>query len=242
VTPKGHDEELQAAIRAQIGYLTNQLAKACLYDRRRCRTPPLQEEDEDEDDDGYGFANPFEERWTLGRWPLTQAHANQWESGFKLDIPEFSGCMQLKEFLDLVAAVEEILDFKGVPEDRQVFLVATKFWGRAAAWWQKLKQARVRKGKLKIISWEKLLRKMQPAFLPHNYLWTMYQRLQNWSQCLKSVDEYTELFYKLLAWVDLSESDEQLVSRYIGVCGHKSKTHWTSLTSIMFRRPTKGLY
>jgi hypothetical protein len=44
----------------------------------------------------------------------------------------------------------------------------------------------------------------------------MYQRLQNWSQGLKSVDEYTEEFHKLLARVDLSESDEQLVSRYIG--------------------------
>ena len=43
----------------------------------------------------------------------------------------------------------------------------------------------------------------------------MYQRLQNWSQSAKSVDEYMEEFYKLLAW-DLSELDEQLVSRYIG--------------------------
>jgi hypothetical protein len=115
-----------------------------------------------------------------------------------------------------VTAVEEILDFKGVPEGRRVSLVVTKFWGRAAVWWQQVKQTRVRQGKLKITSWEKLLTKMRPAFLPHNYLRTMYQRLQNWSQGLKSVDEYIEEFHKLLARVDLSESDEQLVSRYIG--------------------------
>ena len=30
------------------------------------------------------------------------------------------------------------------------------------------------------------------------------------------MDEYTDEFYKLLARVNLSESDEQLVSRYIG--------------------------
>jgi hypothetical protein len=63
-----------------------------------------------------------------------QDHANRWESGFKLDIPKFSVRMQLEEFLDWVVAVEEILDFKGVFEDRQVSLVATKFWGRVAAW------------------------------------------------------------------------------------------------------------
>jgi hypothetical protein len=72
--------------------------------------------------------------------PPAQAHANRWESGFKLDILEFSGGMQPEEFLDWVAAVEEILDFKEVPKDKRVSLVATKFWGRVAAWWQQLKQ------------------------------------------------------------------------------------------------------
>jgi hypothetical protein len=44
----------------------------------------------------------------------------------------------------------------------------------------------------------------------------MYQRLKNWSQGSKFVDEYTEELHKLLARVDLSELDEQLVSWYIG--------------------------
>jgi hypothetical protein len=133
-----------------------------------------------------------------------------------LDILEFLEGMQPEEFLDWVAAVEEILDFKRVPEDRRVSLVTTKFRGRAVAWWQQLKQTRVWQDKLKITSWEKLMKKMRPAFLPHNYLRTMYQRLQNWSQGSKSVDEYMEEFHKLLARVDLSELDDQLVSRYIG--------------------------
>ena len=60
------------------------------------------------------------------------------------------------------------------------------------------------------------MKKMRPTFLPHNYLQTMYQRLQNWNQGSKSVDEYMEGFHKLLARVDLSESDDQLVLRYIG--------------------------
>jgi hypothetical protein len=44
----------------------------------------------------------------------------------------------------------------------------------------------------------------------------MYQRLQNWSQGSKSIHEYTEVFYKLLAHVDLAKLDEQLVFQYIG--------------------------
>ena len=71
--------------------------------------------------------------------PLVSFNSNRWEFGFKLDIPEFKGCLQLEEFLDWVVAVEEILEFKEVPQDKRVSLVATKFIGHATAWWQQLK-------------------------------------------------------------------------------------------------------
>jgi hypothetical protein len=96
-----------------------------------------------EDENG----NLFVERGVHRHQPLVQAQANRWESGFKLDIPEFNGGLQPEEFLDWIAAVEEFLEFKGVPEDRQVSLVATKFRGRAILWWQQLKQSRTRLGK-----------------------------------------------------------------------------------------------
>jgi hypothetical protein len=46
-----------------------------------------------------------------------QAHANMWENGFKLDISEFQGGLQPEEFMDWVAAIGEVIHFKGVPED-----------------------------------------------------------------------------------------------------------------------------
>jgi hypothetical protein len=67
-----------------------------------------------EDDNG----NPFAERRVHMHHPLVQTQANRWESGFKLDIPEFNGGLQLEEFLDWIAAVKEVLEFKGVLEDR----------------------------------------------------------------------------------------------------------------------------
>jgi hypothetical protein len=96
-----------------------------------------------EDENG----NLFAERGVHRYQPLVQAQANRWESGFKLDIPEFNWVLQPEEFLDWIAAVEEVLEFKEVPEDRQVSLFATKFWGRATVWWQQLKQSRTRLGK-----------------------------------------------------------------------------------------------
>lgn len=83
---------------------------------------------------------------------------------------EFQGCLQPKEFLYWVAAVEKTLDFKEVSDDQRVSLVATKFRGRATAQWQQLKQSRVQHGKTKINSKEKLLKHMRATFLPHNHV------------------------------------------------------------------------
>ena len=103
-----------------------------------------------------------------------------------------------------------------MPQDKRVSLVATKFKGRAAAWWQQLKQSRIRQSKSKINTWEKFLKHMRAAFLPHNYMRTLYQQLHNLKQGTQSIDEYTREFYQLVARVDLADSEDQLVSRYIG--------------------------
>ncbi|GKC29296.1 putative reverse transcriptase domain-containing protein [Tanacetum coccineum] len=44
----------------------------------------------------------------------------------------------------------------------------------------------------------------------------MYQRLQNLKQGSKSVEDYTTEFYQLIARNDIQETEDQLVSRYIG--------------------------
>jgi DNA primase len=127
-----HSEAQFASLREQIAVLTRQLSIKNVQDRHRHIPHDLEEEDAHMENEN---GNPFAECGVHRHQPLVQAQANQWESGFKLDIPEFNGGLQPKEFFDWIAAVEEVLDFKRVPEDRRVSLVATKFRGRAAAWW-----------------------------------------------------------------------------------------------------------
>ncbi|XP_039123371.1 uncharacterized protein LOC120259988 [Dioscorea cayenensis subsp. rotundata] len=111
----------------------------------------------------------------------------RWESGIRVDISEFHGGLQAEEFLDWLTTVEEILEFKGVPDDRRVVLVATRLRGRATAWWQQLKLNCSTLAKDKINSWEKMKKHMHSNFLPHNY-----QRV-----------------------IFIQESTDQLVARYI---------------------------
>ena len=50
----------------------------------------------------------------------------RWETGMRTEIPEFHGSLQPEEFLDWLATVEEILDFKDVPKNKRVPLIATR--------------------------------------------------------------------------------------------------------------------
>ena len=112
--------------------------------------------------------------------------------------------------------LKKFFDFKEVPEHRRVKLVATRLRGRAMAWWQQTKLTRERMGKSKIVSWEKMKKLMKATFLPYNYQFLMYQRLQNLRQETKTVNDYADEFYQLIARNDIMETEEQLTARFIG--------------------------
>ncbi|KAH9801674.1 Endonuclease [Citrus sinensis] len=89
-----------------------------------------------------------------------------------------------EELLDWINAIEEVFEYKEVPENKLVSLAAARFRGRVAAWWQQTKLTRIRQGKKKIDSWEKFKKHLQ--------------------------------FHWLATRNDLTETEEQQVSRYIG--------------------------
>jgi len=45
---------------------------------------------------------------------------------FRVDIPEFEGKLDPEEFLDWLSTVERVFEYKDVPEDKKVKLVALK--------------------------------------------------------------------------------------------------------------------
>lgn len=135
---------------------------------------------------------------------------------FKFEIPGFQGSQIAEELLDWITTVDEILEFKQVPLERCVPLLAMHFRGRATAWWTKLKASRIRLGESKIESSYKLKKHIKKTFLPYNYNQLMFQRLQNLCQGSRTVEEYATEFFLLLNRIDLRDSDTQLVVRFTG--------------------------
>lgn len=131
---------------------------------------------------------------------------NRWENSFKVDIPEFHEGLKGDDLIDWLVSVEEILDFKQVPPNLWVSLVAMPFRGHAATWWKQLKTTHSRTGKSPIQSWDKLTKHLRQTFLPHNYERTIYTKLQNLRQGSRTVDEYAKEFSLLLTRNKINDS------------------------------------
>ncbi|XP_022549222.1 uncharacterized protein LOC111201466 [Brassica napus] len=209
-------ESIQTGVQAGVqAALTKNAANAPIANptqRQNRNHSPVFEEQEDDDLD-----NPF------GDQPRHQHHHRQhhrddaprWTSGLKIDIPEFHGGSQPEDLLDWFVTVEEFIEFKDVPEQKRVPLVTTRFRGHAAAWWSQLKLSRTRRGKEKISSWDKLKKHMRKTFIPYNYESLLLQKFHNIRQGSRSVEDYSNEFYQMLTRIDIQDSEDQLVARYI---------------------------
>ncbi|XP_035547276.1 uncharacterized protein LOC108991242 [Juglans regia] len=115
-----------------------------------------------------------------------------------------------------VSSSDDELENVEIPENQQVKLVAYKLRGGASAWWEQTQNNRRRQGKQPVRVWHKMKRLMRARFLPPDYEQLLYQQYQNCRQGIRSINEYTEEFYRLNSRNNLSETEGQQVARYIG--------------------------
>ena len=100
------------------------------------------------------------------RHPRREGRQPTHSSDFKVDLPEFEGKLDPDEFIEWLQTVERIFEYKEVPEDKKVKLVALKLRRYASLWWTNLLAKRARQGKGKIRTWEKMRTKLKARFLP----------------------------------------------------------------------------
>ncbi|VFQ97508.1 unnamed protein product [Cuscuta campestris] len=134
---------------------------------------------------------------------------------FKVDLPTFEGKNDPDEFLEWLETVERVFDFKDVPEDKKVKLVALKLRKYASTWWTNTSTKRRREGKAPVKTWLKMRALMKKKFLPEQYVRDNFARLQQLRQGTRTVEDYTREFEELLMRCDLQEDDSQTLVRYL---------------------------
>ncbi|VFQ73778.1 unnamed protein product [Cuscuta campestris] len=134
------NEELQAsnaALKAQVEYLAKQVAQLTKMKMKMLETP--EESDEELDVEAQDVGNSSNN--TSG------SSCDKGASDFKVDILTFEGKNDPDEFLKWLETVERVFDFKDVPEEKKVKLVALKLRKYASTWWSNLTSKRRREGK-----------------------------------------------------------------------------------------------
>ena len=112
--------------------------------------------------------------------------------------------------------MERIFEFKEIPEDKKVKIVALRLRKYASLWWTNLNAKRTRERKSKITTWDKMKAKMKARFLPSTYVQDQYMLFHHLNQGKMSVEEYTREFEKLMIKCDIHEPEEQTMVRYLG--------------------------
>jgi len=102
--------------------------------------------------------------------PRFQANSDD----FRVEIPECEGKIDPDEFLEWMHTVERMFEYKEVPEDKKVKLVALKLGKYASLWWTNLCSKRSRNHKSKIRTWKKMKAKLNSCFLPQTYIQECY--------------------------------------------------------------------
>ena len=93
--------------------------------------------------------------------------------------------------------MEKFFEFENTLDNRKVKIVVTRLKGHASLWWEHLQIDRKRRGKEKIKTWVKMVRKIKNKFLPIDYQVSLLRKMQNLKQKDMIVKEYTEEFYRL---------------------------------------------
>ncbi|VFQ93302.1 unnamed protein product [Cuscuta campestris] len=183
------NEELlatNAALKAQVEYLAKQVAELIKLKMNMVNT--LEESDEEEE-------VPLEDNSSnTARGENYQRGAND----FKVDIPTFEGKNDPDDFLEWLETVERVFDFKDVPEEKKVKIVALKFRKYASTWWSNLSTKRRRENKAPVKTWLKMRSLLKKKFLPEQYVRDNFARLQHLRQGPRSVEDYTQEFEELL--------------------------------------------
>ncbi|KAL6191519.1 hypothetical protein ACLB2K_037909 [Fragaria x ananassa] len=145
---QGHDpcDVKNEELRRQVQQLTERLERFETKSR---------EEDESTSNDGdenpfFHFHAPHEEPGGEGRYD----QAGQFD--MKVVILEFEGKIKPEVFIDWLNTVERVFDYKEMPNHRKVKLVAVKLTKNASALWEQLNIRRLRMGKSRITTWEKM--------------------------------------------------------------------------------------
>ena len=80
------------------------------------------------------------------RYPRRELRQVTHFNEFKVDIPEFEGKLDPDDLLEWLQTVERVFEYKEIPDEQKVKIIALKLRKYASLWWTNLLTKRARQG------------------------------------------------------------------------------------------------
>jgi hypothetical protein len=132
-----------------------------------------------------------------------------------IEVGVFSRNLKPDELIDWINELEEYFEYEDIRDPDRVKFAKAKLKGHAKIWWQEVQLERNRRGKEKITRWDRMVDKLKKQFIPVDYKLDLFKKMHGLKQAGRSVQEYTEEFYRLLIRVGHAEANKEKVAHYI---------------------------
>jgi len=130
-------------------------------------------------------------------------------------IPSFNGDSDPNVYLDWEAKFEQIFEIHAIQDEHKYKLATLEFSDYAMKWWHRVvKEIIYHKGP-PVDSWNSLKDQMRLRFVPPHFRKDLMLRLQQFQKGTLSVDAYFKKLKTLLLKVNLKESEEAMIARFI---------------------------
>jgi len=130
-------------------------------------------------------------------------------------VPSFNGDSDPNVYLDWEAKSEQIFNTYEVEEDQKVKIATLEFVDYAMNWWHSYVTDICYNKRPPVVSWNNLVECMRFRFVPPHFKKDLMLKLQRFQQGTLSVDAYFKELETLLLKVNLKESEEALIARFV---------------------------
>ena len=130
-------------------------------------------------------------------------------------VPSFSGDSDPNVYLDWEAKCEQIFYVHEVNDDQKEKIASLEFIDYAMKWWHNIVKDIIYSKRPPMVSWDNLKECMRLRFVPPHFRKDLFLKLQRFQQGTLSVDAYFKELETLLLKVDMHESEEAMIARFV---------------------------
>ena len=132
-----------------------------------------------------------------------------------IEVVLYDGKLDTNVVLDWIFDMKKFFEYESTPDNKKVKIVVTRLRGHASLWWENLYTDKQRRGKEKIKTWSKMVKKVKKKFLLVDHHVILLRKMQNLRQRDLRLKEYIEEFYRLDIIFGHVDDDVEKIARHL---------------------------